>query len=293
MDEQGRVLLQRRADFDVWGLPGGVLEPGESIAQCARRELREETGLEAAELDLVGVYTHPKWETTYPNGDQVQQYTVCFQGKVAGGEMQVDGTENRDQRFFVPEEIPFDALPGYYAAMLRDAFDGKPPTFQPPYARQKTNDQLQLLNGMVEEGTYIGVGATSGVTRRDGRILMIRPVGSGAWTFPNILMRLGENAAHAAERAVFEEAGYHVAADRMMGVFSPTRPWIYPGGARLQWISSVFHCHLKKGHQHERTDLVGAAWMEPGEIRKLRVHPLFYPLVGAVVRHLHEGWFVV
>ena len=38
-DEQGRLLLQRRTDFDVWGLPGGMLEPGEDILTCARREL--------------------------------------------------------------------------------------------------------------------------------------------------------------------------------------------------------------------------------------------------------------
>ena len=48
-DERGRVLLQRRTDFDVWGLPGGILEPGESLLDCARRELLEETGLTAGD----------------------------------------------------------------------------------------------------------------------------------------------------------------------------------------------------------------------------------------------------
>ena len=59
-DDRGRVLLQRRTDFDFWGLPGGVLELGEDIQTCARRELLEETGLTAANLSLVGVYSEPR-----------------------------------------------------------------------------------------------------------------------------------------------------------------------------------------------------------------------------------------
>ena len=51
---KGRVLLQRRADFDVWGLSGGILERGEHILACARRARSEETGLEAGPLRLVG-----------------------------------------------------------------------------------------------------------------------------------------------------------------------------------------------------------------------------------------------
>jgi len=72
-DEGGRILLQRRADVDRWGLPGGVLEPGENILSCAQRELEEETGLTAGELSLVGVYTDPRYDSVYPSGDQVQQ----------------------------------------------------------------------------------------------------------------------------------------------------------------------------------------------------------------------------
>ena len=44
VDDQGRIVLQRRRDNDNWALPGGVMEIGESIADCARREVREETG---------------------------------------------------------------------------------------------------------------------------------------------------------------------------------------------------------------------------------------------------------
>ncbi len=52
LDGGGRLLLQRRTDSGLWCLPGGMMEPGGSIEETARRELREETGLEAERLDL-------------------------------------------------------------------------------------------------------------------------------------------------------------------------------------------------------------------------------------------------
>ena len=94
-DQAGRILLQRRADFDVWGLPGGCLELGEDILSCARRELLEESGMTAGPLRLVGIYSEPAYDTVYPNGDQVQQYTVCFEGCLKDGKLTADGVETR------------------------------------------------------------------------------------------------------------------------------------------------------------------------------------------------------
>jgi ADP-ribose pyrophosphatase YjhB (NUDIX family) len=98
-----------------------MLEPGEDILTCARRELLKESGLTAGDLSLVGVYTGPQYAAIYPNGDQVQQYTICLQGTVKGGKMQVDGIETSEQRFFEPGEIPFEQLPPRYEAMIQDA----------------------------------------------------------------------------------------------------------------------------------------------------------------------------
>jgi ADP-ribose pyrophosphatase YjhB (NUDIX family) len=57
--EDGRVLLTQREDFEVWCLPGGQVESGESLAQAAVREVREETGLHIELLRLVGIYSRP------------------------------------------------------------------------------------------------------------------------------------------------------------------------------------------------------------------------------------------
>ena len=55
--DAGKVLLIKRRDFQVWALPGGGIDAGESVAQAAVRETREETGLEVELQHLVGVYS--------------------------------------------------------------------------------------------------------------------------------------------------------------------------------------------------------------------------------------------
>ena len=73
----GELLLQRRKDNGLWGLPGGAMEPGETFEEAARREVREETGLLVGELKLVGIYSGPDQILTYPNGD-----VCCYTGIV-------------------------------------------------------------------------------------------------------------------------------------------------------------------------------------------------------------------
>jgi 8-oxo-dGTP diphosphatase len=58
-DDEGRVLLIRRGDGRGWSLPGGMMEPGERIAEAVVREVWEETGLEVEPVRLVGVYSDP------------------------------------------------------------------------------------------------------------------------------------------------------------------------------------------------------------------------------------------
>jgi len=104
-DEHGRVLLQNRSkDEAQWGFPGGVMELGESAAEAAIREVREEIGLEVKIESLLGVYT--KYFHQYPNGDKAQPIAVAFTGSITGGELIVDGKETFDLKFFEPDEVP-------------------------------------------------------------------------------------------------------------------------------------------------------------------------------------------
>lgn len=107
----GRVLLGRRADNGLWGLPSGHVEPGETVEEAARREVREEAGLRVEVAKLVGVYSDPESQTfVYPTGEAVQFVTSCFLCRVVGGELRADGRETTDVAFFDPKRLPADLL---------------------------------------------------------------------------------------------------------------------------------------------------------------------------------------
>jgi 8-oxo-dGTP pyrophosphatase MutT (NUDIX family) len=103
-DTAGRLLLQHRTDFDTWGLPGGALDTGESLAQTVIRETREETGLEVVPERLLHVHAGHHW--TFPNNDVVYPVGALFACRLAGGDLQPDGRETRALRFFARHELP-------------------------------------------------------------------------------------------------------------------------------------------------------------------------------------------
>jgi 8-oxo-dGTP pyrophosphatase MutT (NUDIX family)/predicted kinase len=81
VDDHGRLLLVQRADDGSWCLPGGKLEFGESFADCAIRECREELGHDVTLGALVGIGSNPSAQThRYPNGRLVQFVGVIFEG---------------------------------------------------------------------------------------------------------------------------------------------------------------------------------------------------------------------
>ncbi|MBV9510559.1 MAG: NUDIX domain-containing protein [Caulobacteraceae bacterium] len=78
-DGQGRILLQERADFGVWGLPGGHAEEGEDLTDMIVRETLEETGLIIASPTPYGFSSDPAHETiVYPNGHVVHSFAMMF-----------------------------------------------------------------------------------------------------------------------------------------------------------------------------------------------------------------------
>jgi len=106
MNDEGAVLFQLRSDFGTWGLPGGALEPGETLEETARRELREETGLEASELQLLGVFSGPEYFTVYPNGDQAHGVIILYLATGVSGELQMTDGESLDLVYFHLDNIP-------------------------------------------------------------------------------------------------------------------------------------------------------------------------------------------
>ena len=98
VNDAGEILLIHRTDNDNWSLPGGAMEPGESMSDCAVRETREETGVQVEITGLVGIYTDPRHVILYTsNGEVRQEFSVVFTGRPVGGTptISADSTEVR------------------------------------------------------------------------------------------------------------------------------------------------------------------------------------------------------
>ncbi|WP_424769313.1 NUDIX hydrolase [Paenibacillus sp. sgz302251] len=110
-DDKNRLLLQRRTDNGLWGLPGGSLEPGESLPEVAKRELFEETGLIANSLTMFDVFSGNEFYYKYPHGDEVYNVVTAYLCNDYIGTLEKDGEEVMELRFFDSKEIPSEISP--------------------------------------------------------------------------------------------------------------------------------------------------------------------------------------
>lgn len=115
-DEEGRILLQRRRDNDLWALPGGGMEMADSLPGAAVREVKEETGLDVEITGLVGTYTHPRHVIAYTDGEVRRQFNVCLTARVVGGRLTISD-ESTELRFVPAEELA--ELPMHHTQRLR------------------------------------------------------------------------------------------------------------------------------------------------------------------------------
>jgi 8-oxo-dGTP pyrophosphatase MutT (NUDIX family) len=107
LDENGKVLLQQRKHpKGSWGIPGGLMELGESTEDVARREVYEETGLLVEDLTLINVYSGPEHFIKAENGDEFYVVTAAYFTKGFRGQLVVDPSESICFDFFHPKEFP-------------------------------------------------------------------------------------------------------------------------------------------------------------------------------------------
>ncbi|MEU1022975.1 NUDIX domain-containing protein [Streptomyces sp. NPDC005904] len=115
-DEDGRILLQRRRDNDLWALPGGGMDMTDSLPGAAVREVKEETGLDVEITGLVGTYTDPRHVIAYTDGEVRRQFNVCFTARRVGGELEISN-ESTELRFVDPADLK--SLPMHHTQRLR------------------------------------------------------------------------------------------------------------------------------------------------------------------------------
>ena len=110
VDAQGRALLGRRADNHLWGYAGGAVEIDEVVEDCAKRELFEEMGLIAEELEFFCINSGPEAHYIYPNGDEVSNVEVVYLCRRWQGEPACRDGEMLELRFFSPDEIDMEQI---------------------------------------------------------------------------------------------------------------------------------------------------------------------------------------
>src|SRR3989442_14554637 len=115
-DDEGRLLLIRRADDGRWALPGGYAEGGSPPSANAIRELREETGFDGEIERLLGVFDNRVYGSRHP----YHFYILLFRARLVGGEA-TTSAESIDVAFFARAELPAD-MAETQRAMIEHAF---------------------------------------------------------------------------------------------------------------------------------------------------------------------------
>jgi 8-oxo-dGTP pyrophosphatase MutT (NUDIX family) len=103
--QAGEVLLIRRSDNENWALPGGGVEVGESLAQAAVRETREESGIDCEVTGLSGIYTDPGHVILYTSDGEVrQEFSIVLSARATGGQPAAS-SETTEVRWVAPGDL--------------------------------------------------------------------------------------------------------------------------------------------------------------------------------------------
>lgn len=104
-DQAGRVLMIRRTDNDLYALPGGAQDIGETPVQAAVRETQEETGVDVEVTGLVGIYSNPAHVIAYDDGEVRQEFSICFRATPVGGEPRTS-SESKEVLWVISTQLP-------------------------------------------------------------------------------------------------------------------------------------------------------------------------------------------
>lgn len=111
-NEKGEILFQRPSmNSDVWSLPAGAIEIGETPREAVIREVYEETGLNVNPNKMIGVFGGREFRYTYPDGNQVEYLILMFECIVESGTLQPIDGESADLQYFDTDSIPKLAIP--------------------------------------------------------------------------------------------------------------------------------------------------------------------------------------
>lgn len=126
-NDSGRILLTRRADNQRWDVPGGYMEPGETMSEACCREVLEETGLVVCTVRLISVYTNAHLLLEYPDGNRWQMVILHFEVERLSGEPTVSA-ETTAWNYFSQDETATVSMSPLDRLRVADAFAKQPAT---------------------------------------------------------------------------------------------------------------------------------------------------------------------
>ncbi|MFD0671645.1 NUDIX hydrolase [Cohnella sp. GCM10027633] len=105
INKLGQILLVKYQD-QTWGIPGGLMELGESTEACLRREVKEEINLNLKSMQLFGVFSGKELFTKLRNGHEYYNVIIGYISTEYDGELKPDGQEVLECEFFNLNEVP-------------------------------------------------------------------------------------------------------------------------------------------------------------------------------------------
>jgi len=133
INERDEVLLQLRRDSKTWAPPSGGVEPGETVADTAIREVNEETGISVEPDRVVAVLSGGDYSVTYPNGDKMATVTTVFRCRPLATEApRVNDDESLDIRYFPRDALPDNMLPRHKRIIAHALANDSSAYFDPP-----------------------------------------------------------------------------------------------------------------------------------------------------------------
>jgi ADP-ribose pyrophosphatase YjhB (NUDIX family) len=115
-NDAGQLLMIRRTDNDLYAIPGGAQEIGETISQTVVREVEEETGITVDVTGLIGIYSDPEHVIAFTDGEVRQEFSICFRARPVGGELR---TSNESKEVLWADPTRLDELTIHPSIRLR------------------------------------------------------------------------------------------------------------------------------------------------------------------------------
>lgn len=104
--KDNKILLNLRSDTNLWGIPGGATELGETLEETAARELKEETNLDCDSFTLLNIFSGKDFYFKYPNGDELYSVVVLYLANDVAGELKITDGESFKLDYFSKDNLP-------------------------------------------------------------------------------------------------------------------------------------------------------------------------------------------